>query len=183
MGVNSLPKTVTRQRRTCDCWTQALLRMSPAWVRYLVYNTGLVQYRWTGLDLLTADRLKMQDWGIVNSSKYSLSCLRFPPFQIRTCVFRTCIFHPCILVLTYSVLAYSFLRYFRFRYLCFQSPQLAAGRSVNHEDAKRRRTAGSSTIENGPITRPTVSLAPLRSSDVIWKHSRAIRSFLVQNVG
>jgi len=60
MGVNSLPKTVTRQRRACDFWTQSLLHMSPAWDRFLVYNTGLVQYSWTGLDLLTADRLKMQ---------------------------------------------------------------------------------------------------------------------------
>ena len=97
MGVNSLPKTVTQQRRACDFWTQALLRMSPAWVRFLVYSTGLVQYRWTGLDLLTADRLKIQDWKIVN--------LRFPPLHIRTCVFRTCIFHPPVLSL--SVLAFS----------------------------------------------------------------------------
>jgi len=110
MGVNSLPKTVARQRRACDFWTQALLRMSPAWVRFLAYNTGLVVYRWTGLDLLTADRLKMQDWKIANSSKYSFSCC-------------TSIFHPCIFVLTYSVLAYSILRYFRFPYLRFQSPQ------------------------------------------------------------
>jgi len=89
-----------------------------------MYNTDLVQYRWTGLDLLTADRLKMQDWKIVNSSKYSkLLYLRFPLLQIRTCVFRTCIFHPCTFVLTYSVLAYSILRYFRFPYLRFQSPR------------------------------------------------------------
>jgi len=122
MGVNSLPKTVTRQRRACDFWTRALLRM----VRFLVYDTGLVQYRWTGLDLLTADGLKMQDWKIVNSSKYSLSCctyvfhrcrfvlhkdgklfpyLHFPPLYIRTYVFRTCIFH--LPVLSFSVLAFS----------------------------------------------------------------------------
>jgi len=95
--------------------------MSPAWVRFLVYNTCLVQYRWTGLDLLTADRVKTQDWKIVNSSKYSLSCctyvfhrwgfvlafsvLAFPPLHIRTYVFRTCIFHPP--VLSFSVLAFS----------------------------------------------------------------------------
>ena len=90
MGVNSLPKTVTRQRSACDFWTQALLRMSPAWVRFLMCNTDLVQYRWTGLDLLTADRLKMQDWKIVISSKYSLCC-------------RTYVFHPCIFVLAFSV--------------------------------------------------------------------------------
>jgi len=93
MGVKSLPKTVTRQRRACDFWTQALLRMRLAWVRFLVYNTGLVQYRWTG-DLLTADRLKMQDWKIVNSSKYSLSCCTY-------------VFHRCIFVLSFSVLAFS----------------------------------------------------------------------------
>ena len=94
IGVNSLPKIVTRQRRACDFWTQALLRMSPAWVRFLVYNTGLVQYRWTGLDLLTADRVKMQDWKIVNSSKYSLSCCTY-------------VFHRCRFVLAFSVLAFS----------------------------------------------------------------------------
>ena len=97
MGVNSLPKTVTRQRRACDLWTQALLRMSPSWVRFLVYNTGLVQYRWTGLDLLTADRLKMQDWKIANSSKYSSSCCTY-------------VFHLCRCVLAFSTLAYSYLR-------------------------------------------------------------------------
>ena len=90
MGVNSLPKTVTRQRRACDFWTQALLRMSPASVRFLVYNTGLVQYRWTGLDLLTADRLKMQEWKIVNSSKYTLSCCTY-------------VFHRYRFVLAFSV--------------------------------------------------------------------------------
>jgi len=90
MGVNSLPKTVTRQHRACDFWTQALLPMSPAWARFLVYNTGLVQYRWTGLDLLTADRVKMQDWKIVNSSKYSLSCCTY-------------VFHRCRFVLAFSV--------------------------------------------------------------------------------
>ena len=117
MGVNSLPKTVTRQRRARAFEPRPFC----AWVRFLVYNTGLsglVQYRWTGLDLLTADRLKMQYWKIVNSSKYSkLLYLRFPPLQIRTCIF-----HPFIFVLTYSVLAYSILRYFRFPYLRFQSP-------------------------------------------------------------
>ena len=109
MGVNSLPKTVTRQRRACDFWTQALLRMSPSWVRFLVYNTGLVQYRWTGLDLLIVDRLKLQDWKIVNFSKYSLSCYTY-------------FFQRCRFVLVFSVLAYSILRYFRFPYLRFQSP-------------------------------------------------------------
>jgi len=98
MGVNSLPKTVTRQRRDCDFWTQAFLRMSPSWVRFLVYNAGLVQYRWTGLDPLTADQLKMQDWKIVNSSKYSLSCCTY-------------VFHRCRFVLAFSVLAYSTLVY------------------------------------------------------------------------
>ena len=83
--------------------------MSPSWVRFLVYNTGLVQYRWTGLDLLTADRLKMQEWKILNSSKYSLSCCTY-------------VFHPCTFVFTHSVLAYSSPRYFRFPYLRFQSP-------------------------------------------------------------
>jgi len=94
MGVNSLPKTVTRQRRACDFWTQALLRMSPSWVRFLVHNIGLVQYRWTGLDLLTVDRLKLQDWKIVNFSKYSLSCYTY-------------VFHRCRFVLSFSVLAFS----------------------------------------------------------------------------
>ena len=96
MGVNSLPNTVTRQRRACDFWTQALLRMSPAWVRFLVYNTGLVQYRWTGLDLLTADRVKMQDWRIVNSSKYFLSCCTY-------------VFYRCRFVLAFSVAPYGVL--------------------------------------------------------------------------
>jgi len=54
-----------------------------------------------GLDLLTADRLKMQDWKIVNFSKYSLSCCTY-------------VFHRCRFVLAFSVLAYSILRYFRF---------------------------------------------------------------------
>jgi len=120
MGVNSLPTTVTRQRRACDFWTQALLRMSPAWVRFLVYNTGLVQYRWTGLDLLTADRLKMQDWKIVNSSKYSLSCFTY--------VFHRCRFVLAFSVLAFSTVAYSYLRipylHIRFPYLRFQSPCL-----------------------------------------------------------
>jgi len=97
MGVNSLPNTVTRQRRACNFWTQALLRMSPAWVQFHVYNTGLVEYRWTGLDQLTADRLKMQDWKIVNSSKYSLSCCTY-------------VFHCCRFVHAFSTLAYSYLR-------------------------------------------------------------------------
>ena len=102
MGVNSLPKTVTRQRRACDFWTQALLRRSPVEVRFLLYNTGLVQYRWTGLDLLTADRLKMQDWKIVNSSKYFLSCCTY--------VFHRCRFVLAFSVLAFSTLAYSYLR-------------------------------------------------------------------------
>jgi len=72
--------------------------MSPSWVRFLVYNTGLVQYRWTGLDLVTADRLKMQEWKIVNSSKYSLS-------------FCTYVFHRCRFVLAFSLLAFSTLVY------------------------------------------------------------------------
>jgi len=97
MGVNSLPNTVTRQRRACDFWTQALLRMSPAWVRFHVYNTVLVQYRWTGLHLL-----KMQDWKIVNSSKYSLSCCTY--------VFHRCRFVLAFSVLAFSTLAYSYLR-------------------------------------------------------------------------
>ena len=59
---------------------------------------------------------------------FKLLYLRFPPLQIRTCVFRTCIFHRCIFVLTYCVLAYSILRYFRFPYLPFQSPQFNATR-------------------------------------------------------
>ena len=29
---------------------------------------------------------------------FKLLYLRFPPLQIRTCVFRTCIFHPCTFV-------------------------------------------------------------------------------------
>ena len=52
----------------------------------------------------------MQDWKIVNSSKYSLSCCTY-------------VFHRCRFVLTYSVLAYSILRYTRFPYLRFQSPR------------------------------------------------------------
>ena len=76
----------------------------------------------------------MQDWKIVNSSKYSkLLYLRFPPLQIPTCVFRTCIFHPCIFVITYSVLAYSILRYFRFPYLRFQSPHRGCTLTPLHE--------------------------------------------------
>ena len=128
MGVNSLPKTVTRQRRACDFWTQALLRMSPSWVRFLVYNTGLVQYRWTGLDLVTADRLKMQEWKIVNSSKYSLSCCTY--------VFHRCRFVLAFSLLAFSTLAYSYLRIpylhipssgtFVFRTCVFSRPTLIA---------------------------------------------------------
>jgi len=86
----------------------------------------------TGEQILIADRLKMQDWKIVNSSKYSLSCctyvlhrcrfvlafstpahsywrfpyLYFPLLHIPVpCVFRTCIFHPPLL--SFSVLAFS----------------------------------------------------------------------------
>jgi len=114
MSVNSLPKTVTRQRRAWDFWSRAFLRMSPSWVRFLVYNTGLVQYRWTGLDLLTADRLKIQDWKIVNSLKYSLSCCTY-------------VFHRCRHVLAFSVLAFSALAYsyLRIPYLRFQTPRIS----------------------------------------------------------
>jgi len=112
MGVNSLPKfdsvvpAIFELRPVCARVQHEsdFLRITPVW-----YSAG-------ELNLLTADRLKMQDWKIVNSSKYSLSCC--------TCVFRTCIFHPCIFVRTYSVLAYSILRYFRFPYLRFQSPRV-----------------------------------------------------------
>ena len=131
MGVNSLPKTVTRQRRACDFWTQALLRMSPAWVRFLVYNTGLVQYRWTNwsrpTDSGSTENARLENRKLFKIL-FKLLYLRFPPLQIRTCVFRTCIFHHCIFVLTYSVLAYSILRYFRFPYLRFQSPRSTVGR-------------------------------------------------------
>ena len=67
----------------------------------------------------------MQDWKIVNFSKYSLSCYtylfhrcRFVLFSVLafftlaysyTYIFRTCIFHPPV--------------YFRFPYLRFQSPR------------------------------------------------------------
>jgi len=83
---------------------------------------------------------------------FKLLYLRFPPLQIRTCVFRTCVFHPCIFVLTYSVLAYSILRYCRFPYLRFQSPRMrtrytrwsgiglqSAFRRVTHQRPCRRR--------------------------------------------
>ena len=52
----------------------------------------------------------MQDWKIVNSSKYTLS----------SCTY---VFHRCRFVLAFSVLAYSIPRYFRFPYLRFQSPR------------------------------------------------------------
>jgi len=94
MGVNSLPKTVTRQRRACDFWTQALLRMNPAWVRFLVYNTDLVQYRWT-------------DSGSTESARLENRKL----FKI---LFKSCctyVFHRCRFVLAFSVLAFSTLAY------------------------------------------------------------------------
>jgi len=131
MSVNSLPKTVTRQRRVCDFWSRALLRMSPAWVRFLVYNTGLVQYRWTGLDNDSGStkNARLENRKLFKTLfKLLYLYLRFPPLQIRTCVFRTCIFHPCIFVLTYSVLAYSIPRYSRFPYLRFQSPRRCKSR-------------------------------------------------------
>ena len=122
MGVNSLPKTVIRQRRACDFWTQALLRMSPAWVRFLVYNTGLVQVNWSRpTDSVSTENARLENRKLFKIL-FKLVYLRFPPLQIRTWDFRTCIFHPCTFVLTYSVLAYSILRYFRFPYLRFQSP-------------------------------------------------------------
>ena len=49
---------------------------------------------WYSTGELTADRLKMQDWKIVNSSKYSLSCCTY-------------VFHRCTFVLAFSVLAFS----------------------------------------------------------------------------
>jgi len=71
-----------------------------------------IQVNWS---ILTADRLKVQDWKIVNSSKYSLSCctyvstvadsyLRIPYLHIPssgTFVFRTCVFsRPVVICLT-----------------------------------------------------------------------------------
>jgi len=133
VGINSLPKTVTRDCRACDFWTQALLHMSPAWVRFLVYNTGLVQHRWTGLDPLTADRLKMQDWKIVKSSKYSFSCCTY--------VFHRCRFVLAFSVLAFSTLAYSYLRIpylhipssvtFVFRTCVFSRPEIAPNFPIN----------------------------------------------------
>jgi len=80
-----LPKTVTRQRRACDFWTQALLRMSPAWVRFLVYNTGLVQYRWP-TDSGSTESARLENRKLFKIF-FKLLYLRFPPLQIRTCVF------------------------------------------------------------------------------------------------
>ena len=56
--------------------------------------------------ILTADRLKVQDWKIVNSSKYTLSCCTY-------------VFHRCRFVLAFSVLAFSTLAhsYLRIPYL------------------------------------------------------------------
>jgi len=96
----------------------------------------------------------MQDWKIVNSSKYSLSCctyvfhrcrlvlafqyLHFPPLHIRTYVFRTCIFHPP--VLSFSVLAFSVAPGCSIQYTA------AAVRSVSwtdhRRDSNRRAIAG-----------------------------------------
>jgi len=67
----------------------------------------------------------MQDWKIVNSSKYSLSCFTY--------VFHRCRFVLAFSILAFSVLAfstvaYSYLRipylHIRFPYLRFQSPCL-----------------------------------------------------------
>jgi len=157
MGVNSLPKTVTRQRRACDFWTQALLRMSPAWVRFLMCNTDLVHYRWTGLDLLTADRLKMQDWKIVISSKYSLSCCTY-------------VFHRCGFVLTYSVLAYSILRYFRFPYLRFQSPHVYNLTAMTNSTCVTRAVARRSLRVYTQTGRDVGIVYTQRS---VWPHGRA----------
>jgi len=117
MGVNSLPTTITRQRRACDFESRPFC----AWVPHESDFLCITPVWYT--TVLTADRLKMQDWKIVNSLKYrySLSCctyvfhrcrfvlafsvFAFSTLHIRTYVFRTCIFHPP--VLSFSVLAFS----------------------------------------------------------------------------
>jgi len=127
MGVNILPKTVTGQRRPAIFEPRSFC----AWVQHesdflcitpVLYSTGeLVQTYWQLIDWSENARLENRK---LFKKLFKLLYLRFPPLQIRTCVFRTCIFHPCIFVLTYSVFAYSILRYFVFPYLRFQSPHL-----------------------------------------------------------
>ena len=141
MGVNSLPKTVTRQRRACDFWTRALLRM----VRFLVYDTGLVQYRWTGLDLLTTDRLKMQDWKIVISSKYSLCCCTY-------------VFHRCRFVLAF------------FPYLRFQSPHVHNLTAMTNSTCVTRAVACRSLRVYTQTGRDVGIVYTQRS---VWPHGRA----------
>ena len=98
MGVNCLPKAVTRHR------------------------SGTVQVNWSRpTDSGSTENARLENRKLFKKL-FKLLYLRFPSLQIRTCVFHTCIFHPCIFVLTYYVLAYSILRYFRFPYLRFQSP-------------------------------------------------------------
>ena len=127
MGVNSLPirllpdsvaPAIFEPRPFC-AWVQHesdFLCITPVW-----YSTGELS------ELSPTDSGSTENARLENRKLFKilfkLLYLRFPPLQIRTCVFRTCIFHPCIFVLTYSVLAYSILRYFRFPYLRFQSPQ------------------------------------------------------------
>jgi len=79
--------------------------MSPAWVRFLVYNTGLVQYRWTNwsrpTDSGSTENARLENRKLFKIL-FKLLYLRFPPLQIRTYVpylpssgtfvFRTCVF-------------------------------------------------------------------------------------------
>ena len=143
MGVNSLRKTVTRQRRACDFWTHALLRMSP--VSCVLHRSGTVQVNLSRpTDSGSTENARLENRKLFKIL-FKLLYLRFPPLQIRTCVFRTYIFHHCIFVITYSVLAYSILRYFRFPYLRFQSPQI---KIIVTEIRSKMPSTGARTAKN-----------------------------------
>ena len=90
MGVNSLRKTVTRQRRACDFWTHALLRMSP--VSCVLHRSGTVQVNLSRpTDSGSTENARLENRQLFKIL-FKLLYLRFPPLQIRTCVFRTCVF-------------------------------------------------------------------------------------------
>ena len=78
--------------------------MSP--ISCVYHRSGTVQVNWSRpTDSGSTENARLENRKLFKIH-FKLLYLRFPPLQIRTCVFCTCIFHPCIFVLTYSVLAY-----------------------------------------------------------------------------
>jgi len=108
----------------------------------------------------------MQDWKIVNSSKYSLSCCTY-------------VFHRCRLVLTFSVLAFSTLAYsylripylhipssgtFVFRTCVFSRPRLQ--HTIHRRCGTKRLLDRSQTGFESPRNRGRPGLCSLSSRQI-----------------